>query len=115
MTKQNDYDKLFTVQNDWSDYMTLQEIAEMMLKEVDRYAVSKEIGVPKMVQARTHKKWRVNKKWLKRYGVKLVYEKKMAKVADITLDNVIEFCQEKRLPLPVEFLTIQNDYKGDNK
>lgn len=89
--------------------MTLQEIAEMMLKEVDRYAVSKEVEVPKLVQVRTHKKWRVNKKWARRYGMKVVYEKKMAKVADITLDNVIEFCQEKGLPLPVEFLTQQND------
>jgi hypothetical protein len=89
--------------------MTLQEIAEMMLKEVDRYAVSKEVDVPKLVQTRTHKKWRVNKKWAKRYGMKVVYEKKMAKVADITVDNVIEFCQEKGLPLPVEFLTEQND------
>jgi hypothetical protein len=109
LTTQNDYDKLFIIQNDWGDYMTLQEIAEMMLKEVDRYAVSKEVDVPKMVQARTHKKWRVNKKWLKRYGMKVIYEKKMAKVADITLDNVIEFCHEKGIPLPVEFLTEQND------
>lgn len=89
--------------------MTLQEVAEMMLKEVDRYAVSKEVDVPKLVQARTHKKWRVNKKWARRYGVKVVYEKKMAKVADITLENVIDFCQEKNIPLPVEILTLQND------
>ena len=91
------------------DYMTLQEIATEMLKDIDRYAVSKEVDVPKMVQARTHKKWRVNKKWARRYGMKVVYEKKMARVADITLDNVIEFCQEKGLPLPDEFLTIQSD------
>ena len=89
--------------------MTLQEIAEMMLKEVDRYAIRKEVHVPKLVQTRTHKKWRINKKWAKRYGMKMVYEKKMARVADITIDNVIEFCQEKGLPLPVEFLTEQND------
>ncbi len=89
--------------------MTLQEIAEMMLKEVDRYAVRTIVDVPKMVQARTHKKGRVNKKWAKRYGMKIVYEKKAAKVADITLDDVIEFCQEKGLPLPVELLTQPND------
>lgn len=89
--------------------MTLQEIATEMLKEVDRYAVHKEVDVPKMIQARTHKKWRINKKWKKRYGMKMVYEKKIAKVADITLENVLEFCQEKGLPLPDEFLTIQND------
>lgn len=93
--------------------MTLQEIAEMMLQEVDRYAVSKEVDVPKMVQVRTHKKYKVNKKWAKRYGMKVVYEKKMAKVADITLENVLEFCHEKNLPLPVEFLMNEGESKND--
>ena len=89
--------------------MTLQEIAQEMLQDIDRYAVTKEVEVPKLVQARTHKNWRINKKWAKRYGMKIVYEKKMARVADITIDNVIEFCSEKGLPLPDEFLTPQND------
>ena len=93
--------------------MTLQEIATEMLKEIDRYAVRKEVEVPKMVQARTHKKWRVNKKWKNRYGMKVVYEKKMARVADITLENVLEFCQEKSLPLPDEFLTMPNDWEEE--
>lgn len=84
--------------------MTLQEIAQEMLKEVDRYATVKETEVPKLVQARTHKKKRINKKWKKRYGMTVVYEKKMAKVAEITIDNVLEFCQEKGLPLPDELL-----------
>lgn len=84
--------------------MTLPEIAELMVKEADRYATVREVEVPKLVQARTHKKKRINKKWRKRYGMKIVYEKKMAKVADITIDDVIEFCAEKGLPLPDEFL-----------
>ena len=84
--------------------MTLQEIAQEMLKEVDRYATLKEVQIPKLVQARTHKKRRINKKWAKRYGTKVVYQKKIAKVADITLDNVIEFCAEKQIPIPEEFL-----------
>lgn len=84
--------------------MTLQEIAQEMLKDVDKYAVEKEVEIPKLVQARTHKKWRINKKWAKRYGMKIVYKKKMAKVADITIDDVIEFCKDKGLPLPDEFL-----------
>ena len=84
--------------------MTLQEIAQEMLQDIDRYAVTKEVEVPKLVQARTHKKWRVNKKWAKRYGTKVVYEKKMARVADITINDVIEFCAEKGLPLPEEML-----------
>lgn len=91
--------------------MTLQEIAQEMLKDIDRYATLKEVEVPKLVQARTHKKKRINKKWFKRYGTKVIYKKKMAKVADITLENVIEFCAEKGLPLPDEILnnTKQND------
>jgi hypothetical protein len=84
--------------------MTLQEIAQEMLQDIDRYAVTKEVEVPKLVQARTHKKWRVNKKWAKRYGTKVIYEKKMARVADITINDVIEFCSEKGLPLPDEML-----------
>jgi hypothetical protein len=86
--------------------MTLQEIAQEMLQDIDRYAVTKEVEVPKLVQARTHKKWRVNKKWAKRYGTKVIYEKKMARVADITINDVIEFCAEKGLPLPEEMLNI---------
>ena len=90
--------------------MTLQEIAQEMLKEVDRYATTREVQIPKLVQVRTHKKWKINKKWKKRFGMKTVYETKMAKVADITIENVLEFCQEKGLPIPIELLnTIQND------
>lgn len=84
--------------------MTLQEIAQEMLKDVDKYATFKEVDVPKLIQARTHKKRRINKKWLKRYGMKVVYKKKMAKVAEITIENVIEFCAEKGLPIPEELL-----------
>jgi hypothetical protein len=89
--------------------MTLQEIAQEMLQDIDRYAVTKEVEVPKLVPMRTHKKKRVQKKWLKRFGTKVVYEKKMARVADITIDDVIEFCSEKGLPIPEEFITQQND------
>lgn len=84
--------------------MTLQEITQEMLKDIDRYTILREVEVPMLVQARTHKKRRIKKKWLKRYGMKVVYQKKMAKVADITLDNVIEFCAERGLPLPEEIL-----------
>jgi hypothetical protein len=84
--------------------MTMQEIAQEMMKEIDRYAVTKEVDVPKLIPMKKHKKWRIQKKWLKRFGTKVIYEKKMAKVADITLENVLDFCQEKNLPLPMEFL-----------
>ena len=88
--------------------MTLQEIAQEMIKDADKYAVIKETEVPKFVQARTHKKRRINKKWKKRYGMKVIYEKKRAKVVDVTIDMVIEFCHEKGLPLPDEFMTFES-------
>ena len=84
--------------------LTLQEIAQEMLKDIDKYTVVKEVEVPMVVQARTHKKRRIKKKWAKRYGTKVVFQKKMAKVADITIDMVVEYCHENGLPLPDEFL-----------
>lgn len=84
--------------------MTLQEIAQEMLKDINRYAEVRETQVPQVVQARKHKKHRVNKKWKKRYGMKVVYKTITARVADITVNNVIEFCIEKGLPIPEEFL-----------
>ena len=45
--------------------------------------------------------------------MKVVMEKKTAKVADITIDNVIEFCHEKGLPLPVEFLISSQGENND--
>ena len=85
--------------------MTLQEIAQEMMKDINRYAIDKEVTIPdKVVQVRKHKKKRINKKWKKRYGLKVKYKTTKAKVADITIYDVIEFCKEKNLPLPEEFL-----------
>ena len=83
--------------------MTLQEIAQEMIKDVERYAKVKEVDIPKLVQVRVHKKRRINKKWKKRYGMRVIYKKQKAKVADITVNDVIEFCIEKGLPMPEEF------------
>jgi hypothetical protein len=83
--------------------MTLQEIAQEMLKDISRYAKTQEVEIPEVVQVRTHKKHRINKKWKKRYGVKVIYHKKKAKVADITVNDVINFCIENNLPMPDEF------------
>lgn len=83
--------------------MTLQEIAQEMMKDINRYATTKEVEIPEVVQARTHKKHRINKKWKKRYGMKVIYKKQIARVADITVNDVIEFCIEKGLPMPEEF------------
>ena len=89
--------------------MTLQEIAQEMLKDINRYAKEKEVEIPQLVQARTHKKARINKKWKKRFGDKVIFETKKAKVLDVTVERIVEFCSEKGLPLPDEMLTQQND------
>lgn len=83
--------------------MTLNEIVSMMMED-GSYFVEKYAEVPKVVQVKTHKKKRINKKWAKRYGYKTVYEIKKAKVMDVTIDNVVEFCIKKQIPLPDEFL-----------
>ena len=89
--------------------MTLQEVVSLMVED-GRYFVEKDAEIPKVVQAKTHKKKRINKKWAKRYGYKTIYETKRAKVMDVTIDRVFEFCYEKQLALPDELLiTIQND------
>ena len=84
--------------------MTMQELIPLLIED-GRYFAEGETQVPKLIQARTHKKWRINKKWLKRYGMKVVYETKKAKVLDVTVDRIVEFCSEKGLPLPLEMLT----------
>ena len=83
--------------------MKLQEVVSMMMED-GRYFVEMDAEVPKVVQIKTHKKKRINKKWAKRYGYKTVYETKKAKVMDVTIDNVVEFCRDKEIPLPDEFL-----------
>ena len=87
--------------------MTLQEIAQEMMKDINRYAKTEEVEIPQLVQARTHKKWRTNKKWKKRYGMKVVYKKQKARVANITVEDVINFCIENNLPMPDEFRQYQ--------
>lgn len=88
--------------------MTMQELIPLLIAD-GRYFTDGETQVPKLVQARKHKKWRINKKWKKRYGDKVVYETKKAKVLDVTIERIVEFCAEKGLPLPDEMLTQQND------
>ena len=87
--------------------MTMQDIVQELLKNPDKYAVESEeqilVGTkPK----RTHKKRRIAKKWLKRYGVVPVCETKKCKKIDVTLDLIVEFCSEKGLPLPEKLIGI---------
>ena len=83
--------------------MTMQELVQLLIED-GRYFVEGETQVPKLVQARKHRKCRINKKWKKRYGDKVIYETKKAKVLDVTIERIVEFCAEKGLPLPDEML-----------
>lgn len=83
--------------------MTLQEVVQLMIQD-GRYFVERDVEIPKQVQVRKHKKRRINKKWAKRYGYKIEYVTKKSKVMDVTINNVVEFCIEKQIPLPEEFL-----------
>ena len=85
--------------------MTMQELIPLLIED-GRYFTEGETQVPKFVQARKHRKRRINKKWKKRYGDKVIYETKHAKVLDVTVERVIEFCSEKGLPLPEEIANI---------
>lgn len=92
--------------------MTMQELVSLLIED-GRYFTEGEAQVPKLIQARTHKKWRINKKWKKKYGDKVIYETKKAKKLDVTVDRIVEFCSEKGLPLPDELLTMFSE-SGDN-
>lgn len=90
--------------------MTIKELIPLLIED-GRYFTERETQVPKLVQARTHKNRRINKKWKKRYGDKVIFETKKAKVLDVTIERIVEFCAEKGLPLPDEFL--QNKMIGE--
>lgn len=47
------------------------------------------------VQARTHKKTRINKKWLKRYGYKQVPDMSAICIADVPGMGKVLFCHPK--------------------
>ena len=88
--------------------MTMQELIPLLIED-GRYFTEGETQVPKLVQTRTHKNWRINKKWKKRFGEKVIYETKKAKVLDVTVERIVEFCAEKGIPLPDEMLMIKGE------
>ena len=90
----------------------MQELIPLLIED-GRYFVEGETQVPKFVQARTHKKKRINKKWKKRFGDKVIYETKKAKKLDVTVELIVEFCAEKGLPIPEELLANINN-EGEN-
>jgi hypothetical protein len=74
------------------------------MKHEEYFVESYEQIITGLKPARTHKKRRIAKKWLKRYGHKYVIETKKCKKIDVTLDLILEFCQKYGYPLPDEML-----------
>ena len=83
----------------------MQETINELMKHTDEYAVESVEQIPiGTKQKRTHHKRRINKKWAKRYGYKIVYSEKKCKKIDVTFDLIIDFCQKYGYPLPDEMI-----------
>lgn len=53
---------------------------------INDFDIEFDAHVPVTVQSRKHKKHRINKKWLKRYGYKTIYQKIKIKMSDCEID-----------------------------
>ena len=92
--------------------MTIQDIVQELLKEPDKYIIEREEMIPIGIEpVRKHKKRRIQKKYIKRYGMKTIYEKKKVKAIDVTMDMLLDFCQEKNIPITD---IVNLNYNGDN-
>ena len=67
------------IDSDWSStmFLTLDNNDDIIsqLLDLDRTPESWDISYPVKVQARKHRKRRINKKWLKRYGYRTIMRK----------------------------------------
>lgn len=85
--------------------MTMEELIKLLMQHSDEYAVeSYEDIIVGTRPARKHKKKRIQKKWLKKYGLKPIIERKKCKKIDVTLNMIIEFCRDYNYPLPDEII-----------
>lgn len=82
--------------------MTTQELVQEMLKYAEELAVESIELLPTgaVEPARKHKKKRIQKKWIKRYGMKPVFKKRKCKRIDFTADMFIDFCKKYNYPIP---------------
>lgn len=90
--------------------MTMEEIATKIFEHASEYAVeSEEQILVGLEPARKHKKARTQKKWLKRYGKKPIYETKKCRKIDVDLDLIVSFCHKYGYPLPDELRGMINE------
>ena len=58
-----------------------KEMEELFMPQTPQtYNVVMDVKMPVYIQARRHKQKRINKKWLKKYGCKVVYKSKQMRV-----------------------------------
>lgn len=83
----------------------MEKLIQEIMKHADEYAVESYELIPtgEMTAARTNKKLRIRKKWLKKYGMVPVYVKKKCKKIDVTPQLIIDFCIKNNYPLPDDF------------
>lgn len=81
--------------------MTTNELAQEMMKHPEMFIESIELlPTGEYKPARKHKKKRIQKKWINRYGYVPVYKKKKCKKLDVSLVTIIDFCQKYNYPIP---------------
>lgn len=82
--------------------MTINEIIQEIMKHADKYAVESYEMIPtnKTIPVRKNNKKRIQKKWIKKYGMMPEYERKKCKKIDVTPKLIIDFCIENNYPLP---------------
>ena len=91
----------------------MEDISKLLLEHVDEYAIeSMEKILIGTEPVRKHNKKRIQKKWVKRYGIKPVYETKKCKKIDVTYELIVEFCKKYNLPLPDEMLSMDVKLTG---
>ena len=82
--------------------MVVNELIQEMMNHAEELAVESVELLPtgEYEPVRKHKKKRIQKKWVKTYGMKPVYKKKKCKKIDVTIPMMIEFCQKYNFPIP---------------
>lgn len=69
----------------------LEALQQDILQNPDNFTIFLDTIVPiGMIQTRTHKRKRINKKWLKRYGEKMGYKKIHTKVTECVIENNLD-------------------------
>lgn len=72
-------------------------VIESIQNEINVKAIDVDLLIPKTVQARKHKKKRINKKWLKRYGYKTVMVRSKGWRIGNSHDGMVSFTKEGKV------------------